>query len=95
MKPEPNNKRPSRCLARLVLALRRWRRKHIRTTSEIAEDMCRDFAKTFPCKCIICSYHRFGRDHGMTTEPLPAPHDCIDCQTPKSAATGSQGDDHE
>lgn len=71
---------PPGCLARLVLALRRWRRKHLRTTSEIAEDMCRDFAKTFPGKCMICSYHRFGRDHGMTTEPEPAPHDCIDRQ---------------
>lgn len=65
---------------RLVLALRGWRRKHLRTMDEVVTDMVYGFREEFPGKCMICSFHRYGRDHGMTLEPEPAPHDCIDRQ---------------
>ena len=46
-----------------------------------AERMCREFAIAFPGKCIVCAYHRFGLREGLTREPIPAPHDCIEKQS--------------
>lgn len=55
--------------------------------NEVVIDMVYGFKRAFPSKCMICSYHRFGRDYGMTTEPEPAPHDCIDRQNVQTLPT--------
>lgn len=53
-----------------------------------AERMCREFASAFPGKCIVCAYHRFGLREGLTREPSPAPHDCIEKQSNDSITGG-------
>jgi hypothetical protein len=45
-----------------------------------AERMCIEFAQAFPGKCIVCAFHRFGLREGLTQEPTPAAHDCIEKQ---------------
>ena len=42
------------------------------------EEMVKEFKKAFPNKCMICSYHRFGRENGLTKELKPKPHKCIE-----------------
>ena len=48
--------------------------------SPTAEEIVREFAEAFPGKCFICSYHRYGIEHGLTSKPL-GEHDCIDEKT--------------
>ena len=43
-----------------------------------ADDMVDQWMEAFPDKCMICSYHRFGRDHGLTKDEFPVEHTCID-----------------
>lgn len=43
-----------------------------------AKKIVKEFSEIFPGKCFICSYHRFGYEHGMTNKRKPEPHDCID-----------------
>ena len=43
-----------------------------------AERTVARFVKLFPGKCMICSLHRYGVDHGMTRDPEPRAHECID-----------------
>src|SRR5688572_26042168 len=43
-----------------------------------AESFVREFTQLFPGRCLPCSLHWFGRDHGLTSESVPAPHDCIE-----------------
>lgn len=40
--------------------------------------MAREFATAFPGRCLICAYHQFGLREGLTREPMPKPHDCIE-----------------
>jgi len=40
------------------------------------EKVIKEWKKKFPRKCIICSYHKFGYEHGMTLDPNPPKHDC-------------------
>jgi len=40
--------------------------------------MIEEFTDAFPGRCMICSYHRFGRQEGLTNEPLPPKHKCIE-----------------
>jgi hypothetical protein len=58
---------------------RKWRDRD-------TQRMFDEFIKTFPDKCIVCSYHRFGRDNGLTSQPKPDDHKCID--VPISEAKG-------
>lgn len=37
-----------------------------------------DFAKHFPGRCPICSYHSYGRHFGFTSEPRAPAHKCIE-----------------
>lgn len=53
-----------------------WRRTHLRTLNEATQDMCVEFAATFPGKCLVCSYYAWGRREGMTTEATPAHGGC-------------------
>ena len=41
-----------------------------------ARKMIEDFERAFPGKCPICSYHRFGWQHGFERDPEPPPHIC-------------------
>lgn len=36
-----------------------------------------DFEKSFPSKCPICSFHRYGLSHGYDMKPVKK-HKCID-----------------
>ena len=42
------------------------------------EDLVKEFVDTFPNKCMICSYHQFGRSEGLTKEVNPKEHYCIE-----------------
>lgn len=44
------------------------------------ERMVEEFAERFPGRCMICAYHQYGLREGFTSEPEPAPHDCIEKQ---------------
>ncbi len=44
------------------------------------EEIVREFMEVFPGKCLICSYHRFGVENGLTSEVVQL-HDCIDNYT--------------
>jgi len=35
-----------------------------------------DWETNFPNKCIVCSYHRYGYEHGMTADEQPPKHEC-------------------
>lgn len=38
-----------------------------------------EFARTFPGRCMVCSYHQHGVDHGFVDAgELPVPHQCIE-----------------
>jgi hypothetical protein len=37
-----------------------------------------EFARDFPGRCMICSYHRYGFQNNHTDAPRPEPHDCIE-----------------
>lgn len=56
---------------RLIKLLRRLRRKHLPTTGEQIHDMRAEYERLFPDRCFVCSYYRFGRDHGMWNHPTP------------------------
>lgn len=58
--------------------LRSLRRRFFPTTSESAQDLCERFASRFPGRCLICSFHNYGFQNGMTNEPLPPTHTCIE-----------------
>jgi hypothetical protein len=56
---------------KLLQRLRRW--LFGPTPQETAEE----FARTFPGRCMICSYHQYG--YGVHhSDPLPPEHDCIE-----------------
>lgn len=40
------------------------------------------FRKDFPGKCFICSYHRYGANHGFNPGPLES-HDCVESEVGK------------
>ena len=42
--------------------------------------MAREFAREFPGRCLVCSFHRFGVEHGLTSGPVRA-HSCSDRPT--------------
>jgi len=40
-----------------------------------------DFARRFPGRCMICSYHQHGVDHGFVNAgEQPPPHHCIEAR---------------
>lgn len=43
-----------------------------------AKRMVEEYMAAFPGRCMICSYHRFGLQEGLTQAPEPPPHDCIE-----------------
>ena len=43
-----------------------------------ASSMASEFAAAFPGRCMICSYHQYGLREGLTSDPMPKPHDCIE-----------------
>jgi len=40
--------------------------------------LCKEFAEVFPGRCMICSFHRYGLQNGLTRKPEPEPHNCIE-----------------
>ena len=44
---------------------------------QTAKKMVKEFIEIFPNKCLICSYHRFGIDYGLTKGSVKD-HKCID-----------------
>lgn len=61
----------------LLQRILHWRRTYLPTLRESTEDMCREFEETFPKRCLICSYHAYGRREGHTTDLMPA-HECCE-----------------
>lgn len=56
----------------LVYWFVRWNRKH-------NERMVGDFIERFPGRCMICSYHDWGRrEYFVPWDSKPEPHDCIE-----------------
>lgn len=39
---------------------------------------CEDFARHFPGRCAICSFHYYGFQHGFEADARPPPHRCIE-----------------
>lgn len=37
-----------------------------------------EFARIFPGRCMICSYHRYGYDYGHEKDAKPPSHHCIE-----------------
>lgn len=56
------------CLT-LYLYWRRWERQWARETLD-------EFAKAFPDRCPVCSFHNFGLLEGYVSGPVRA-HDCV------------------
>lgn len=44
---------------------------------ESDQKMVEDFVRTFPGRCMICSFRRYGISHGFHVGDLE-PHDCIE-----------------
>jgi hypothetical protein len=67
-----NSKRDQAWYRRLVSALRLW---HFRHEIRLKEEFERDF----PDKCFLCSYYRYGYEHGLCPAPEAPPHaECKD-----------------
>jgi len=47
------------------------------TGKTLAMEMIQRFEDEFPGRCVICSYHKYGVTHGLTSGPVPE-HDCIE-----------------
>lgn len=60
----------------LMLLVAVYRRLAISLSHDVEEAVV-DFAEAFPDRCMICSYHSFGRMNGLTRGPVE-PHDCIE-----------------
>ena len=43
-----------------------------------ATEICRVFASVFPGRCLICSYHEYGKLNGLTRDSVPKTHECIE-----------------
>lgn len=44
-------------------------------------ESARDFARKFPGRCAVCSFHRHGVEHGfVAAEDLPTHHTCIEAR---------------
>ncbi len=42
-----------------------------------------EFARRFPGRCMVCSYHRFGLHHGIVAPGTPVdPHHCVEGRSP-------------
>lgn len=49
------------------------------TRRSSAKRMVEGFIRRFLGKCMICSYHRFGMEHGFVRlNESPEPHHCLD-----------------
>jgi hypothetical protein len=51
-------------------------KKHFKR-DDLPTRMVLEFIEAFPGRCIICSFHRYGVENGLTTEKLKG-HDCIE-----------------
>ena len=40
--------------------------------------ICKEFKEVFPDRCLICSYHRYGMENGLTKKDKPDTHICIE-----------------
>jgi len=41
------------------------------------QEFLKEWNSKFPGKCIVCSYHKFGYNEGMTSDPIPPKHKCL------------------
>lgn len=57
-----------------VIALIGWSHENNRRREFFVEQ----FRQQFPGRCMICSYHRYGYDHGFEQSPTPPAHRCIE-----------------
>lgn len=76
-----------------VARLRDWFRRLLRR-DRWDKRVVRDFARTFPGRCPICSYHRFGLQHGYAADAGLADHECSETRDQLDAVTRELAVDH-
>jgi hypothetical protein len=56
-----------------------WGQRRLRDREEWARENLDDFARAFPGRCPVCSYHAFGvREHYVDPAERVPPHSCTE-----------------